>query len=136
MLLGGAPSSGVIENSEERLMGMDDTLVTNQDLGASIDGSESLIQTSDPAPHNERYRAATVEDAEDAAYRLQHGEPHELPEVDVQATPVVTHNDDHTSDFFKAEISADHAADVAVKPMLADADPMFQQQQRQEGVGA
>lgn len=126
-------SSGVIENSEERLMGMDDTLVTNQDLGASIDGTESLIQTS---AHNERYRAATVEDAEDAAYRLQHGEPRELPEVDVQATPVVTHNDDHTSDFFKADVSSDHAVDAAVKPMLADADPMFQKQQRHEGVGA
>lgn len=122
----GVPThSGVIAKNQEMLMGRDDSLVTNQDLGASIDGAESLVQ--DDAGSDD-----TRDDDEPA--KRSHREPRMVKPL--EPAPVVTADDDHSDNFFNSEIKSDDKNTQHVKPMLADADPAFQRQQKKAGVQA
>jgi len=122
-------ATGVIEKSEDRLMGKYDRLVTNQDLGASIDGEESLVQESDSATPT-----AVVDASENVSPEDSQPERKQEPAVE---QPVVDDADDHTSDFYSTplESSSDETDEEHHDgPMLADEDPDFRRQQRQDGV--
>ena len=98
----------------EDVMGTRDSLVTNEDLGASIDGQESLVQEK------------TVHSVK------QSGEP---PKT-VQPEKTVTSQDDHTDSFYSAQVPVDKEESPKKQPMNADADVEFQRQRRKEGVQA
>jgi len=110
-------ATGVIESSEKRLMGMDDKLVTNEDLGASIDGAETFVQD-----------AAGAVPSDQTATKTARAETEPL-----SPTPVVNSNDDHRDDFYSAGVQ-DASMATHVQPMLADADPVFKNQQNHDGV--
>jgi len=122
-------SSGVIEKSEERLMGMDDKLVTNEDLGASIDGAESLVDETSSSDDGPVVQKRVVKQDVPAAPA-------------VQPMPVVDSQDNHADAFFHTAVSDDiqpqkvEGSEPAPHLGLADADPMFQKQQQQDGVQA
>jgi len=115
----GVPAAtGVIAKSEEKIMGSEDHLVTSQDLGASIDGTESLVQIDSTA--SKRTSPTLIND-------------------NIQATvvpkPVVDAGDDHAKDFSSASVKKmNHAANTGPS-MNADADPAFQKAQHDQGVG-
>lgn len=120
-------STGVIQNSEERLMGQDDTLVTNEDLGASIDGAESLVQDeetpSTKAPRNTANAKMPI---------TSDPEP-----VALSPVPVVSSEDNHASSFFDTKVQAadaNNANSHTVRSMNADADEAFVKQQNDAGV--
>jgi cathepsin X len=111
--------SGVIRKSEKKLMGKEDHLVTSQDLGASIDGTETLVQAdatppAKPVPINDNIQATVV------------------------PRPVVTGDDDHSKEFYHATSTKNAQQDTAAAgpTMNADADPAFKKSQREQGVGA
>lgn len=123
-------STGVIQKSEERLMGQDDQVVTNEDLGASIDGAESLVEesaSSEPAP---------------AAVHAVHDKQITEPVPVVKPMAVVDSHDDHTDSFFSVPVNDDikpehqNADEPQHHWALADADPMFEKQQQKDGVQA
>lgn len=116
----GVPSStGVIKKSEERLMGQFDKLVTNQDLGAGIGGTESFVQND-----------ATANESIDSI------KPDTAEPTNFEPLPVVTAEDDHSDAFFNqnADVKSTPTDGHAVQPMIADADESFRKQQRAEGV--
>jgi len=127
-------ATGVIEKSEERLMGKYDKLVTNQDLGASIDGTEDLIQ--DDAKQTDSATPTVVKDPI-VAKPASSGEREQDETVETVAAdpqPVVDDSDDHTSDFYSAPVQADDDAPPLNPHALADEDPEFRRQQRKDGV--
>jgi len=98
----------------EDVMGTRDSLVTNEDLGASIDGQESLVQEK------------TVHSVKQSVE----------PPKTVQPEKTVTSQDDHTDSFYSAQVPVDKEESPKKQPMNADADVEFQRQRRKEGVQA
>jgi cathepsin X len=107
----GVPTiAGTSTEDLDRVMGRRDTLVTSEDLGAGIDGTENLVQV--PRTHS---KAA----------------PKKMVTV---AAPVVTHDDDHTTDFFNMDVKKEASGTLKKGPVLADADAAFERQRKAEGV--
>jgi len=111
----GVPEAEVLEKSLDQVLGSEDKLVTSEDLGGSIDGTESLVQDASTP------KAATVQ-------------PEPLlpePAKAVTPEPIVTSNDDHTDSFFAAEVHDDIDESDEHQPAmpLADADPVFAKSQ-------
>jgi len=117
-------ASGVIKKSEERLMGENDRLVTNEDLGASIDGTEELVQD----------QAGSMDPTQSNSHNVNAEASAELPTAPL--SPVLTEDDDHRDDFYGASDEKLAQEKRVVHPMLADADPLFEKQQEAEGVQA
>lgn len=107
----GVPTiAGTSTEDLDRVMGRRDTLVTSEDLGAGIDGTENLVQV--PRTHS---KAA----------------PKKVVTV---AAPVVTHEDDHTTDFFNMDVKKEASSTPKKGPVLADADAAFERQRKADGV--
>jgi hypothetical protein len=107
----GVPTiAGTSTEDLDRVMGRRDTLVTSEDLGAGIDGTENLVQV--PRTHS---KAA----------------PKKMVTV---AAPVVTHDDDHTTDFFNMDVKKEASSTPKKGPVLADADAAFERQRKADGV--
>jgi len=96
----------------EDVMGTRDMLVTNEDLGGSIDGSETLVQ--EKTDHHAKQPA-------------KHAEP-VLPEKPVSS------KDDHADTFFSTDITVEKPATTQARNRNADADLEFQRQRKAEGV--
>jgi cathepsin X len=112
--------------SPKSFLGDEDTLVTTQDLGGSIDGSQALVQESSALAE-----AANMlnSNAKAAAARVT---PFEAP-FKITPEPVVSAEDDHSDDFFNADVN-ESSEESSTQPMLADADSAFQRQQDHDGV--
>jgi len=108
----GVPAkTGVIkEGSQESLMGFEDHLVTSTDLGASIDGSESMIQeASNRAPVKPSPVVGKDDDHSSSFF-----------------------NKKSSNAWAQEQNEKDNASP---QPMNADEDPAFKHQQSQDGVG-
>lgn len=102
----GVPTiSGTMVERIEDVMGFKDRLVTNEDLGASIDGTESLVEVKKSEPL-----------------------------VVASPVPVITSHDDHRFNFFSTKVETPKHATKAKVPMLADDDGAFKTQRQAEGV--
>merc|ERR1711912_153972 len=100
----------------EDVMGTRDMLVTNQDLGSSIDGSESLVQ-------------------ENSDHAEQHTKPH-VAKQHVEPEKPVSSKDDRAESFYSTDVAAVDESAASSKHLNADADLEFQRQRKAEGVQA
>jgi len=121
----GVPEAQVLEKSLSNVLGSEDKLVTSEDLGGSIDGTETLVQD-----------AATPTKLKEMPSSPKHTQRvEETSQPAVKPEAVVTAQDDHSGSFFEAEVQKDTETDhSAPKMMLADEDPEFRHEQRKNGV--
>ena len=98
--------------------------MTNEDLGASIDGTEELVQD----------QAGSMDPTQSNSHNVNAEASAELPTAPL--SPVLTEDDDHRDDFYGASDEKLAQEKRVVHPMLADADPLFEKQQEAEGVQA
>jgi cathepsin X len=114
----GVPTAEILEKSISQVLGKEDSLVTNEDLGGSIDGTETLVQQS----------TSTTKDVH------AFNEPANDEPVPVAPEKLVSKDDDHRDSFFSAEVPQEKSHDSVQNTQLADSDPMFDMQRKADGV--
>lgn len=119
----GVPTADILDKSIDQVLGNEDSLVTSEDLGAGIDGTEALVQQA-------TFSSKEVQAFHEAAVE----EP-----VTVPPEKLVSKDDDHSDSFFDAKVSQqddseDDSEEDTQNTQLADSDPLFDMQRKADGV--